>query len=130
VSNVIAAEISVGELIDKITILEIKLDNSPDPAKRQNIETELVALSATRDQSVTASDELSQLTDALKSINQTLWRVEDDIRDLERAKDFGERFIELARAVYQTNDKRSALKRDINDLTGSRIVEEKLYAEY
>ncbi|MBL6929718.1 MAG: hypothetical protein ISR44_11150 [Rhodospirillales bacterium] len=129
-SNVIAAEISAGELIDKITILEIKLDNSPDPAKRQNIETELATLSATRDQSVTASDELSQLTDALKSINQTLWRVEDDIRDLERAKDFGERFIELARAVYQTNDKRSALKRDINDLTGSRIVEEKLYAEY
>ncbi len=129
-SNVIAAEISIGELIDKITILEIKLENSQDPAKRQNIETELATLSATRDGSVTVGDELAQLTDALKAVNQSLWRVEDDIRDLERAKDFGVRFIELARAVYQTNDKRSALKRDINDLTGSRIVEEKLYAAY
>jgi hypothetical protein len=130
VSNVIAAEISVGELIDKITILEIKLANSDDAAKRRNIETELVTLSATRDGSVADSDELAQLTSALKSVNESLWGIEDDIRDLERAKDFGERFIELARAVYQTNDKRSALKREINDLTGSRIVEEKLYAEY
>ncbi|MBT3359910.1 MAG: hypothetical protein HN403_09825 [Rhodospirillales bacterium] len=129
-SNVIAAEISVGELIDKITILEIKLANSDDAAKRRNIETELVTLSATRDGSVADSDELAQLTSALKSVNESLWGIEDDIRDLERAKDFGERFIELARAVYQTNDKRSALKREINDLTGSRIVEEKLYAEY
>ncbi|MBC8157815.1 MAG: hypothetical protein H8E94_00630 [Alphaproteobacteria bacterium] len=126
----IAAEISVGELIHKITVLEIKLDNSPDAAKRKNIETEMAVSSATLEGSVTPSDKLAGLTGALRSVNQSLWRIEDDIRDLERAKDFGERFIELARAVYQTNDKRSALKRDINDLTGSRIVEEKLYAEY
>ena len=129
-SNVILAEISVGELIDKITILEIKRTHNTDPEKRRNIETELETLSATRDGSVPASDELARLSAELKSVNEALWVIEDDIRGLERAGDFGARFVELARSVYITNDRRAALKREINSLSGSRIVEEKLYASY
>ncbi|MBT4865441.1 MAG: hypothetical protein HON53_10015, partial [Planctomycetaceae bacterium] len=75
-------------------------------------------------------DQLDRLTAELKAVNEALWEIEDDIRDCERAQDFGPRFIELARSVYVTNDQRAALKREINDLLGSRIVEEKSYASY
>ena len=126
----ILAEISAGELIDKITILEIKRAHSPEGDKRRNIETELETLEKTRDAHVPQSEELDRLTAELKAVNEALWRIEDDIRERERAGDFGDRFVELARSVYITNDRRAALKREINDLLGSRIVEEKLYASY
>ena len=79
---------------------------------------------------VPQSEELDRLTAELKAVNEALWRIEDDIRECERATDFGDRFVELARSVYITNDRRAALKREINDLLGSRIVEEKLYVSY
>lgn len=123
-------EISPGELIDKLTILEIKLQRIDDDAKLNNIRVEHETLAKSLADSVPASKRLDQLTGQLKSVNEDLWQIEDDIRDCERAKDFGERFIELARAVYITNDKRSTVKRDINELLGSRIVEEKSYAGY
>jgi hypothetical protein len=76
------------------------------------------------------SDSLQELVTELRNVNSTLWRVEDDIRECERSSDFGPRFIELARSVYHQNDRRSAIKRSINELTGSRLIEEKSYAEY
>jgi len=91
---------------------------------------ELRTLEACRDSAVPASDELRHLTTELRKINETLWVIEDDIRDCERDGNFGEKFIELARAVYKTNDIRAALKRDINVLLGSRLVEEKSSQPY
>lgn len=123
-------EISVGELIDKITILEIKLQNIGDPAKLGNIRHEYEHLTATLRDAVPESATLSALTQALKSVNADLWRIEDDIRDQERAQNFGAEFIALARSVYRTNDRRAALKREINALLQSDIVEEKSYAAY
>ncbi len=126
----IFAEISAGELIDKITILEIKLEQIQDEAKRVNVRRECDTLSATLAQEVAGGDELVRLRAELKAVNLELWRIEDGIRDEERAKRFGERFIELARAVYFTNDRRAALKRQINLLTDSDLIEEKSYAAY
>ena len=126
----IAVEIAPGELIDKITILEIKLERIADPAKRRNVAVEHETLVQARDRAIAASDALDALAAELKSINETLWVIEDDIRDRERAKDFGPRFVELARAVYVTNDRRSEVKRRINELLGSRLIEEKSYAAY
>ncbi|MBF0093523.1 MAG: hypothetical protein HQL33_13020 [Alphaproteobacteria bacterium] len=126
----ITVEVSPGELIDKITILEIKAERIADPAKVRNVRIELDTLTQARDRAVTGSGELETLTADLKGVNVVLWEIEDEIRDCERAGNFGTRFIELARAVYHTNDRRSALKRRINDLLGSRIVEEKSYAAY
>jgi len=126
----IQIETSAGELVDKLTILEIKLERLTDPEKRENVSVEWETLDGVRETQLAASDELSGLTTALKQINEKLWDIEDDIRECERAKDFGERFVELARSVYITNDERARLKREINDLLGSRIVEEKSYAAY
>jgi len=126
----VTAEIAVGELIDKMTILQIKLENIKNEAKLVNIRTELEALTTTRNACVPQSDELEALTAELLSINKELWDIEDDIRDKERSKAFDEEFVELARAVYITNDKRCAVKRQINELTGSRLLEEKSYAAY
>jgi hypothetical protein len=123
-------EISIGELIDKITILEIKLQNIRDPAKLANIRHEYETLTATLHQAVAESAELSALSAALKTVNAELWRIEDEIRDQERAQTFGADFIALARSVYRTNDRRAALKRKINQLLQSDIVEEKSYAAY
>jgi hypothetical protein len=128
--GVIEVEISAGELLDKIAILEIKREQMTDPGKLANVARELAALTAARDRSIATSSELDQLVSQLKEVNQTLWHVEDEIRDCERAGDFGPRFIELARSVYRTNDRRAALKRQINDLVGSRLVEEKDYQAY
>ncbi|MCC7168394.1 MAG: hypothetical protein IT565_12580 [Rhodospirillales bacterium] len=127
---VISVEVAPGELIDKIAILEIKMKRIADPAKRANVTTELEVLAATRDRAIPPSAELDRLAAELVRVNEALWVIEDDIRDCERAKDFGPRFIELARAVYITNDERARLKRQINDLLGSRIIEEKSYAPY
>ena len=126
----ILVEIAAGELIDKITILEIKLDQIGDAAKRANVRHEYEQLSAVLHDEIAPSDELAELTAALKAANQELWHIEDDIRAHEREKDFGPEFIALARSVYQTNDRRAALKREINALLRSSIIEEKSYAAY
>ena len=126
----ITVEIAPGELLDKLTILEIKRERIEDSEKLINVGLELDVLDRARRDKVPASPELDALYADLKSINEELWEIEDDIRDCERDKDFGERFIELARAVYKTNDRRAATKRAINELLGSRIVEEKSYADY
>ncbi|MEP3071855.1 DUF6165 family protein [Maricaulis sp.] len=122
--------IAPGELIDKITILRIKSERIGDEAKLKNVRTELDILQKTQAAEVPQSDEMVRLEDALKTVNEALWEIEDDIRDCERKGDFGAEFIRLARAVYVTNDKRAALKKEINLLLGSTIVEEKSYAEY
>ena len=126
----ILVEIAAGELIDKMTILEIKMDRIKDEGKLRNIGAELETLRAARAQAVPESKELDRLSGELKKVNEDLWRIEDEIREHERAKDFGPTFVELARAVYLTNDRRADLKRKINELVGSRLVEEKSYARY
>jgi post-segregation antitoxin (ccd killing protein) len=122
--------IGPGELVDKITILEIKSERLDSMEKLANVRVELEALVAARDAAIAASEALGRLTAALKSVNEALWQIEDELRDCERSGDFGARFIELARAVYHSNDERAAIKRQINDLLGSNIVEEKSYAAY
>jgi Flp pilus assembly protein TadD len=123
-------QISPGELIDKITILEIKKARLTDPGKRKNVETELATLRAAQGQLGGTRDRLPALTKELKQVNERLWEIEDEIRLCERAGDFGKRFIALARAVYHENDRRAELKRQINELLGSRLIEEKQYCEY
>ena len=129
-SVTVSVDVAPGELIDKITILEIKLERIEDEAKLANVSIEYETLSKARDAAIAQSSELDRLSVDLKSINEALWEIEDDIRDCERAKDFGDGFVKLARAVYVTNDKRMAVKRQINDLLGSSLVEEKSYAAY
>jgi hypothetical protein len=126
----ILVEVAPGELLDKITILDIKSERIQEPQKRENVRLELAVLSAARDQHMPPSSELTELTAQLKAVNEALWDIEDAIRDCERNGDFGPRFIELARSVYHSNDRRAALKRQVNELLGSRIVEEKSYAAY
>jgi hypothetical protein len=126
----IRAEIAPGELIDKITILQIKSERIGDPGKLQNVRVELEVLAAARDAAMPASLELAELAVQLKQVNEELWDIEDAIRDCEREQDFGPRFIELARSVYRSNDQRAALKRQINERLGSKLVEEKSYAAY
>lgn len=121
---------SPGELIDKLTILRLKTERIADPAKLANIRHEQAILLATADAHLPPSDRLSELWDALYEINARLWVIEDDIRDCERAGDFGPRFVDLARAVYRVNDERAAVKKAINLHLGSAIVEEKSYADY
>jgi hypothetical protein len=123
-------EVGAGELIDKITILKIKLDRMTDPAQLRNVGHELEALNAARERSLPPLGELDRLEAALREVNEALWVIEDDIRACEAARDFGPGFIQLARSVYIKNDKRAALKREINRLCGSTIVEEKSYAAF
>ena len=118
------APVSWGELIDKITILEIKAARIADAAKLANIRRELQALIAVRDAQGTAP---AALVAELSQVNEQLWDIEDRIRECEQRGDFGAAFIELARSVYKTNDRRAALKRKINDAMGSELVEEKSY---
>jgi hypothetical protein len=125
----VMTEVSWGELIDKYTILAIKAERLNDAAKLQNVRTELEALAPARQKAYGIAD-ISSLEAELKTVNETLWVIEDDIRDCERAKDFGTTFIELARAVYHRNDERAAFKRQINEKLGSRLVEEKSYRAY
>ena len=126
----IKVPISPGELIDKITILQIKAARMTDAAKVANVRTELTLLEATWRESAYAASNIDAQWAALRSINEKLWDIEDDIRDKERARTFDQEFIDLARAVYVTNDERAAVKRDINTRLGSKIVEEKSYAKY
>jgi hypothetical protein len=127
---VVAIEVSVGELIDKLTILQIKRDHVADPDKLRNIEFELAVLTAARDRALSPSKDLDDLMTRLKRVNEELWDIEDAIRRCEAARDFGPRFVEVARSVYRKNDLRSRLKREINELLGSVIVEEKDYQPY
>jgi len=126
----IMIEVSPGELLDKISILEIKLLQISEPGKLRNVRVELDMLERARDASLTATPTLEALCRRLRKINEALWQVEDDIREQEHAGRFGPRFIELARSVYRNNDERAAIKREINLLLGSAIVEEKSYADY
>src|SRR5262249_10135572 len=123
-------EVAPGELVDKITILRIKAERLTDGPKLHNVRVELTVLEAALERAVPPSAELTRLTADLKAVNEALWQIEDDMRDCERHQDFGPRFIELARSVYHTNDRRAALKRQVNELLGSRIVEEKSYTDY
>ncbi len=126
----ILVPISPGELLDKITILEIKSERMEDPQKVANVTHELRLLSKVWSDSVAEDETIAGLHSLLKSINEELWEIEDDIRDEERNNRFDERFIELARAVYVTNDKRAQVKKDVNLHLGSDIVEEKSYKDY
>jgi tetratricopeptide (TPR) repeat protein len=121
-------ETSAGELIDKITILQIKSQRIRDDAKLANVRAELATLVAANHCSLRPSAELTALSDELRSINEALWTVEDELRLCEQNQEFGSRFVELARSVYRHNDRRAALKRQINELLGSRLIEEKSYA--
>jgi hypothetical protein len=126
----VLVEIAPGELVDKLTILEIKIERMTDPIKLHNVRLEYTQLSAVCDAGVPPSDGLADLRVRLKEINARLWTIEDDIRDLERRKDFGAGFVALARSVYRTNDERALVKRQINEHLNSPIVEEKSYAAY
>lgn len=126
----LTTEISVGEFLDKITILEIKAERISDPAKLKNIHAELDTLRQTWANSPFSKQNIAAEIAQLKAINEKLWVIEDDIRDKERDGAFDQTFIELARAVYFTNDERAAVKRTINVKVGSALVEEKSYSDY
>jgi hypothetical protein len=128
--SLISTPVSFGELIDKITILEIKSEQIRDTAKLANVRAELDLLNATWVQHPASRTDILAERAELKRINQSLWDIEDEIRLKEKAQDFGARFVELARAVYFTNDKRAAVKREINRKLGSQLVEEKSYQDY
>jgi|ERR1043166_73981 uncharacterized protein DUF6165 len=126
----ILAPISVGELIDKITILRIKRERIHAAPARANVERELDHLLEIRARASLDRTDLAGLEDELFQVNGRLWEVEDELRALEQNGNFGKRFIELARSVYRLNDQRSVLKRRINTVTGSVIIEEKSYTAY
>ena len=122
--------VSWGELFDKITILEIKLENLKVKKALDNVKKEHNQLCIIFDQSFLENIIAEKLIKDLKNINQKLWDIEDRIREKERNKTFGEDFVELARSVYFTNDERSRIKRKINNTFGSELIEEKSYADY
>ena len=122
--------VAPGELLDKITILRIKVLRIEDLGKRANAAAELTMLEEVQAKDVLASDQLTSLEIDLSVVNEALWEIEDAVRDHERVQDFGPGFVKLARDVYRQNDRRAALKRQINTLLGSVIVEEKSYASY
>lgn len=122
--------VSPGELLDKLTILDIKLERIGDADKLANVRREHELLTHVWESSGLASEEIDSLRGQLYEINKALWEIEDHIREQERLKNFGERFVELARSVYFRNDERAAIKKRINQVLGSQIVEEKSYREY
>ncbi|MEH0194796.1 DUF6165 family protein [Caulobacter sp. CCNWLY153] len=126
----ILAPISAGELVDKITILRVKAERIGDAVKEANVRKELALLEGIAADALTPSAELDALTAELTAINAALWDIEDGKRACERNQTFGPEFVELARRVYKDNDKRAAVKRQINELAGSDIVEEKSYKPY
>lgn len=126
----VKVDVSYGELLDKISILEIKRTNASVPEQRRNIEAELAALFETRDRVIPGTTPIDDLQDRLKDVNLRLWTVEDDLRDCERRAEFGAAFVALARSVYRLNDLRAQLKRELNTALGSGLVEEKLYRDY
>jgi Family of unknown function (DUF6165) len=128
--SLIQTPVSYGELIDKITILEIKSRQITDPAKLANVRNELDLLNATWANDAASQTDISRERADLLKVNETLWDIEDRIRLKERAQAFDQEFIELARAVYFRNDERAAFKREINLKLGSQLVEEKSYQDY
>ncbi len=128
--NSISVEISYGELIDKITILEIKAERIKTRSKLINVQTELLILNNIYYQEILVTEKIESLKKELKKINEQLWEIEDDIRLKEHNKKFDKEFIELARSVYVTNDRRGEIKRKINELLGSYLMEEKEYTQY
>ena len=128
--SLVSTPMSVGELLDKITILEIKSVKITDSDKLKNINYELQLLNQTWEETGLKSADTDRLQDELKAVNLRLWAIEDDIRIKEKNREFDEQFIELARSVYYQNDDRAKVKKDINLLTGSDLVEEKSYESY
>ena len=128
--NKILVEVSVGELLDKISILEIKKEKIKDTESLKFIEEEYNVLKVELDKNIKNDDKLKNLFNSLKEINSKLWIIEDDKRMCEKNKDFGEKFIKLSREVHFLNDDRAKIKLDINDLTGSKIKEIKEYTAY
>ena len=122
--------VSVGEVLDKITILQIKLVHISDAAKRVNIQNELDVLLPLVAGNPFTTAQMQGLMAELKAVNEALWKIEDNIREKEAAKSFDAEFIKLARAVYVTNDKRAKIKKQINLATGSALIEEKSYKSY
>jgi len=128
--DIIQVPVSPGEVLDKITILEIKSERISDADKVANVRRELELLRETWQQTVHQDETVRRIHAELKSINEALWDIEDDIRDKERVREFDDRFIELARSVYVTNDQRANAKKELNVYLGSEIVEEKSYRDY
>lgn len=128
--NTIKVDLSYGEFIDKVTILRIKSERITDPFKRRNVATELESLVSLFEKHISRSQELQRFMDELLEVNKRLWNIEDAIREKERSKAFDQEFIALARDVYHTNDHRARLKRKIDELLGSYILEEKSYADF
>jgi len=126
----ISVPVSYGELIDKITILEIKSERIKNAAKLANVRVELDLLNGTWQEDPAASTDIAAERDALHRVNEALWDIEDRIRLKEKAKSFDTEFIELARSVYIRNDERAEIKRAINEKLGSTLVEEKSYEDY
>jgi len=126
----IAVEISYGELIDKITILEIKAEHIKNRSKLHNVQTELLILNNIYYHDIPLTEEIKSLKKELKLVNERLWAIEDDIRLKEHKKEFDQAFIQLARLVYITNDRRGEIKKEINKHLGSYLVEEKEYTKY
>ena len=122
--------VSFGELLDKMSILEIKTERMSDPDKLANVRRELDALTRTWSDCPASRQDITGLLDALKQVNERLWVIEDDIRMKERGQAFDDEFVRLARAVYFENDERARLKREINSALGSAYVEEKSYQDY
>jgi len=125
--DAILTPVSIGELIDKITILEIKAERIADPAKLTNVRAELDGLLPLWEDQHQAQPDLGALKDQLKTINERMWDIQDQLRDKEAAQVFDEAFVKLARGVYQTNGERVQVKNEINRLAGSHLVEEKQY---
>ena len=129
-SKKILSEISAGELLDKISILKIKLEKIKDKNSQEEIIKEYNILKETQNSSIEFTDKIKELFESIKETNLNLWKIEDKIRVCEKNKDYGKNFIELARGVYFTNDKRSKIKSEINKILGSNIKEMKQYVKY
>ena len=129
-SKKILSEISAGELIDKISILEIKLEKIKNKASQDEINKEYNILKEVQNSSIEMTEKLKTLLKEIKEVNLNLWNIEDKLRICEKNKDFGQTFIELARSVYLNNDKRSKIKSKINEVSGSNIKEIKQYVDY
>jgi len=129
-SKKILSEISAGEMLDKISILEIKIDKVKNIDSQKEIVKEYVSLKKTKNSHIKVTVEIEKLYKEIKKINLKLWSIEDKIRVYEKKKDFGNEFIELARSVYVTNDQRFKIKSEINKLAGSNIKEIKQYVDY
>jgi len=129
-SKKIQSEISAGELLDKISILEIKLDKIKDQSKKEEVKKEYNVLKKAQKSNIKTNEEIEKLFSEIKKTNLTLWDIEDKIRICEKQKDFGKTFISLARNVYINNDKRAKIKSEINKILGSNIREIKEYADY